>query len=285
MNLTRIIPVGPHRLGNICLTLKFDQYLPAFTNTIIISPLPNNRINSLFQKYNIDTSNFIYYQDNDIIEQYPEINNWRLTGENRGNWLVQQAFKLACIDSIDSEYFLIQDADSFCVKPYQPIIDNKLNFFHLPNVSHAPGYYRAVKNIIGYPRKTEHCFVCDIMPVKKSIWQDLKSSIESKFQKHWLDAIIDSTPWDHVRNLKWFSEYELLANWHMIKSSQYQLTQQKRYEIRNMIHLTHQTWTNDCNFVSEMNPQGQLLVFDYASDSIQNFNEIYDHLSKLVAVN
>ena len=241
--------------------------------------MDGQRLDAVFQKYRINTSNFVYYNDQDIIDRYPQVAHWNLTGETRGAWLQQQAIKLAAIDMIDAEQLLIHDPDSFCIKPYEPFVNGELNLFYLPNTRHANGYYEAFTNATGFARQTEHCFVCDMMPVRKQDWVGLKSFLQNKFSAHWLDTLIDCTPWDYVQNLKWFSEYEFLGNWHLANNKYYQLTQQHRYEIKNIEQLTHHTWPAECNFVSEKNPQGYLLRFNYADDTVAYFDEIYSRLA------
>ena len=276
------MPVGAHRIGNACLSLQFDSFLNQFDQTYIVSPLAGDRLQRVFEQYNIDTTNFVFLTDQQITDQYPEINNWYLTNDYRGSWLFQQALKLACVDLVDADILFLQDADTFCTQPYSCVIDQQLNLFFQPNTDHQWGYYQAVKNLTGHARLTTNSFVCDMMPVFKKDWLSLKNHISNTFTGHWLDTIIDQTPWDHVASVKWFSEYELLANWSLLHNADTQLTEQKRFEFKSLEALTHRDFPVDFNVISDKNPMGYLLRFDYATDTVHNLDVVVDRLRQLV---
>jgi hypothetical protein len=247
-----------------------------------VSPLAGNRLDQLFQKYNIDTTGFVYIADQDLVDAYPQINNWQLTGEYRGSWLFQQALKLACIDQVDADLVFLQDADAFCNVPYRVLSNNQLNLFYVPNTNHAPGYYQAVQNITGHARVTPHSFVCDMMPVYKTDWISLRNTISSRSDMHWLDTVIDQTPWDYVAGVKWFSEYELLANWTLTQRPDTSLAIQHRFEVKNLEALTHRDFPKEFNCVIDKNPQGPTLSFDYASDTVLHLDAVLDRLGRLI---
>jgi hypothetical protein len=278
----RIMPVGAHRIGNACLSLQFDSFLDQFDQTYIVSPLSGDRLQKVFEQYNIDTTNFVFLTDQQIIDLYPQISNWYLTNDYRGSWLFQQALKLACVDLVDAEVLFLQDADTFCTQPYSCVVDQQLNLFFQPNTDHQWGYYRVVENITGHARLTTNSFVCDMMPVFKKDWISLKNHVTDTFTGHWLNTIIDQTPWDHAASVKWFSEYELLANWSLLHNADTQLTEQKRFEFKSLEALTHRDFPADFNVISDKNPQGYLLAFDYATDTVHNLDVVVDRLRQLV---
>ena len=280
MKIARILMVGAHRIGNACLSLQFDHNLGTFDQTYVVCPLPGLRVDRLFQKYNIDTSNFTYTTDYQLLERYPGLSTWHLGGDTRGSWLLQQAMKLQMIDQADADVVFIHDSDAFCTSPYSPLIDEKLNLFYLPNTSHTWEYYRAFENITGLPRQTPHCFVCDMMPLFKSDWNNLKTLVNQRFNKSWLDVFLEQTPWDYLANVKWFSEYECLANWTISQGSQYQLTEQHRFEYKNLEQLTHRDFPKNFNCVSDKNPYGYILPFDYGTDTVLNLDAVLDRMQR-----
>lgn len=280
MKTARIVPVGAHRIGNACLSLQFDLNLDQFDNTYIVSPLPGSRLQKVFEHYNINTTGFVYLTDQDLINSYPQINNWYLTNDYRGSWLFQQALKLASIDYVDADLVFVQDADTFCTQPYSCLVDQELNLFYQPNISHHWGYYKAAENLTGLPRPYPHSFVCDMMPVLKKDWLSLRNQITSTFSGHWLDTVIDQTPWDYSAGVKWFSEYELLANWSGYQNPNIVLTQQQRFEFKNLEALTHRDFPPVFNVISDKNPMGQILPFDYATDTVYNLDAVLDRLNR-----
>lgn len=274
------MPVGAHRIGNACLTLQFDHNLDQFDNTYIVSPLPGDRLQKVFERYNINTTGFVYLTDQDLIDAYPQINNWYLTNDYRGSWLFQQALKLACIDHVDADLVFVQDADTWCSQPYSCTVNDQLNLFYQPNLDHQWGYYKASENLTGLPRPYPHSFVSDMMPVFKRDWIALRDRIINTFSGHWLDTIIDQTPWDHVAGVKWFSEYELLAHWSVYQNPEIVLTQQHRFEFKKLETLTHRDFPVQYNVVSDKNPTEILLMFDYATDTVYNLDAVLDRFKR-----
>ena len=206
MNLTRIMCVGSNRINEAMATLKFDyQIHPQLDKTYIISPYSAEEFDDLFDEFNINAQNFTILDD-DYFGRYYDISSWE-----HDNWYKQQAFKLCALDSIDSEYFLIQDCDLILLKPYSIFVSGKLNFKaeSLWNDHHMV-YADMVKQIIGLDRRIPHSLVNELMPYKKSDWQALKEHIENVHGTNFLDAIASVKAFDET---KWFSEYELLGIW------------------------------------------------------------------------
>jgi hypothetical protein len=84
-----------------------------------------------------------------------------------------------------------------------------------------------------------------------------------------------------VANVKWFSEYELLANWAMSQHSQYQLTEQLRFEFKSIEQLTHNDFPNRFNCSSDKSPQGKILPFDYGTDTVSNLDAVLDRFYRM----
>ena len=276
------MPVGAHRIGNACLTLQFDRYLQPLDQTYIVSPLNGQRLNSVFVKYGIDTSNFVYLTDQEVIDQRPTVKNWNISGDYRGAWLFQQALKLAMIDLLDHDILFLHDADTFCTSPYQYQVGGRLQLWNLPNIKHAPGYYEGFQAITGLERQTPHCFVCDMMPVFSQDWAKLKRLIEQRHGMNVLDAMIDYTPWDYVANVKWFSEYEVLGNWALAQGSAVDLVEQRRFEFKKLEQVTHNDFPQTFNIISDKNPQMNMLSFDFASDTVNNYDAVFERLKGLL---
>jgi hypothetical protein len=95
-----------------------------------------------------------------------------------------------------------------------------------------------------------------------------------------LDAVIDQTPWDYTNGVKWFSEYELLANWSVYQNPDIVLTQQHRFEFKKLEALTHRDFPADFNVVSDKNPTEIILMFDYATDTVYNLDAVLDRLNR-----
>ena len=149
-------------------------------------------------------------------------------------------------------------------------------------LNHHWGYYKAAENLTGLPRPYPHSFVCDMMPVFKRDWTTLRDRITATFSAHWLNSVIDQTPWDYSAGVKWFSEYELLATWSIYQNPEIVLTPQQRFEFKNLEALTHRDFPAEFTVVSDKNPMGQILPFDYATDTVYNLDAVLDRLNRTV---
>lgn len=206
MKLSRIMCIGPRRLYEAMATLSFDhRILTPIDQTVIFTPYVKQEVERALEEFDLDYSKFIILNDNYFDNTY-DLSRW-----SHDNWYKQQALKLCALDSFDSQQFLIQDADLLLTKNYHVFQEDKPIFKaeSLWNDYHRL-YAECIAGIIGYQRKIDVSLVNEFMPYLKSDWQELKTFIENKHNKSWLDVIPDYRSFD---NTKWFSEYELLGIW------------------------------------------------------------------------
>jgi hypothetical protein len=233
--VTRLIFCAPYRIPIATISLRFDHNLLGVDRTIIVSPIETGKLFGYLSRYDIDTNQFEHVHDAEIESHYPEIQGWRIPNDPRNNWLAQQALKLSALDYFDFDIALIHDPDTWLTEPYQCITD-QLTLVALENITEG-SYDQQMPSILGWPRMSHHCFVTELMPVRKSDWHQLRSVIEQTHRKHFLSAIIDALPGiptlDGQHNLKWFSEYELLGNW-SLRQGPVNLWFQRRFEFQSL---------------------------------------------------
>ena len=149
--------------------------------------------------------------DPDIVNPY--CNEVSVNIYQFGGWIAQQFLKLIALDKCDADRILIQDCDTFAIKP--------VNFFRedLPVCLVAPslgsgvgGYNEYYRKITGLNPGVDSCFVSEFMPVLKTDWITLRTRIENIHQCHWLEALHKEFAKD-MSNQVWFSEYQLLGLW------------------------------------------------------------------------
>ena len=243
MSVARILFLAKYRVPHACFALQWDHNLVGVDYTIVASPVPKEELWPVFHKYGIDTTNFQYINDDVIYQKYPQVNNWVFKDDYRGWWLRQQAIKLSYLDTIAEDVMLMHDCDTFMIEPYQCYKDNKLNFMALLNTTQG-SYNGVFESITGLPKKTEHCFVTELVPVKNDHWRKLRQHLEQRWPgKHWLDAIIEAVPgmptvppWGDGNIIKWFSEYEFLGNW-AVHCDTVEFTEQRRFEYDSLDKL------------------------------------------------
>lgn len=277
MTVSRVVFLARYRIPHACMVMQFDHFLKGIDRTIISSPVPKDELWSIFAKYNIDTTTFEYLPDSVILDQYPEINNWIFADDYRGKWLWQQALKLSVRDYLDDEVILMHDPDTFMVEPYRCYQDGRLNYLILPDTTHD-SYRGVLESVVGIERQTLHCFVTELVPVHRDDWQALKTLLEHRHNKHWLDAIIDAVPgmptvppWGTGNIIKWFSEYELIGNWAMHRN-EIDTQEQRRFEYDSLDKLGD--FTHDYNCFADAVPDLSLsLQWDADKQEIRNFDQ------------
>lgn len=224
MRSAKILYLARYRVPHAIMSLQpeFSKNLIGIDRTCIASPVAQEELWPIFEKYNIDTSKFDYAPDSEIYRLYPQVNNWVFEDDYRGWWLRQQAIKLAFLDYLDYDLMIMHDPDCILISNYEPYRNGMLNYQVLENQRHSWGYYQTIKNAFGFERKTPHCFISEFVPVLKEDITAMRVFLEQTHQCHWLDALIDNCPgeptvppWGKGELIRWLSEYELVGNWTM----------------------------------------------------------------------
>jgi len=287
MKIARAIFIAWYRVPHACLSMQFDHYLENIDHTYIFTNVnPPDVLSRVLQKYSIDLSKITIVHDDELNARYPTIKNWFIPGDFRGSWLYQQALKLASLDYIDADVILIQDPDSFSIKPYNCLDNENPKFFILPNETHSNGYYQVLENSLGIPRQTPHCFVTEFMPVFKEDWQSLRQTLEQRNQCDVFDAIINNVPYETSfppappGDIKWFSEYEFLGNWTMTQRP-IKMLEQKRFQYKTIDELDN--LTDEYNCVCDACPNLEdSICWDSNAEEVLNFENIFNKVKKFL---
>jgi len=278
MTVSRVLFLAKYRVPHAAFSLQFDHNLQGIDNTIVATPLSRDELEPIWEKYKIDSSKFIYVNDNEIYQRYPEVNNWVFPGDYRGWWLRQQAIKLAYLNMLGSDVMLMHDPDTFMINPYRCYDPdtNKLTFTAIKDTSHSEGYYKTLENALGIPRQTGHCFITELVPCFKEDITALREELERRHDCHWLDAIINNVPdtptvppWGNGETIKWFSEYEFIGNW-TISRRDIDFVFQRRFEYDSLDKLSN--LTREYNAVCDAVPDLSLsMKIDWDTLTIPNF--------------
>jgi len=277
MTVARILFLAKYRVPHACFAMQWDHNLQGVDYTVIATPMSRDQLEPVWHRYNIDSSKFVYVNDQMVYEHYPQVNNWVFEGDYRGWWLRQQAIKLSFLDIIQEDVMLMHDPDTFMIIPYSCYHNNTLNLMSLMDTTQG-SYNGVFEAITGLPRQSPHCFVTELVPVRRSDWMSLRDHIQQRWpHKHWLDAIIDAVPgmptvppWGNGNIIKWFSEYELLGNWAVHQGS-VSYHAQLRYEynsLHKLAHLDSTAYNAVCDAVPDLSLSMQ---FDWDTLVIPNF--------------
>ena len=282
MTVARVVFLARYRVPHACMAMQFDHNLLDINRTVISSPVPKEELWPVFEKYGIDTSQFDYLPDSEILSRYPEIENWVFEGDYRGPWLRQQALKLSVLDYLPDDVVLMHDSDTFMTEPWSCYHNNQLDMLILPNTTHG-SYDKVMTSVLGIPRQTPHCFVTELVPTLKQDWVKLRTTLEERHSRHFLDAIIDNVPgmptippWGNGNLIKWFSEYEFLGNW-TLSQRKIQFTEQRRFEYDSLDKLVN--FTKNYNCFADAVPDLRLsLQLNWDTMEIANF----DHYMNII---
>lgn len=228
--------IGAGRMYEAACALSFDKHLhPTIDQTIIVSPYSFVTLGEEFLKFKINTNNFIFYKDSELIEKF-SLQEWA-----KNHWYLQQGIKLHLIDTLSSD-FLIQDCDVFAFKPYNFFAENK-PVFRVEELWNDYQYVYAekVKKLLGMERQIPYSFVTEFMPYLKKDWQTCKELIENKHQCFWQKAIFSL---DKFNETKWLSEYEILGIYKTNKDNDYHIIKEYYPEVYSMQDLTNADWSN-----------------------------------------
>ena len=260
--------------------MQFDHMLAGIDRTVIASPVPKEELWPVFARYGIDTTHFDYLPDEEVLPRYPEIENWVIDGDYRGFWLRQQAVKLSVLDYLKDEVVLLTDPDTFMTEPYRCFDGHRLNYLILPDTTHG-SYNGMMESIVGIPRQTPHCFITEFVPCHRNDWTALKTTLEQRHSKHFLDAIIDSCPglptippWGTGNIIKWFSEYELLGNW-AVSQHEVDYQEQRRFEYDSLDKIKNFTQDYNC-FADAVPDLSMSLQLDWDTGEIKDFDYYLD---------
>lgn len=234
--ITRLMTVGPGRIYEAACALSFDKNLyPSIDKTIIVAPFGGSHIKEVFDEFDINL-NIEFVKDQDLIES-ANLENWV-----SDTWYLQQGLKLALLDQLPGEQFLIQDSDVFALKPY--------NFFisGIPNLrvedvwnDHHQIYEFFINKLTGFSRPSNYSFVTEFMPVLKQDWEYCKQVILDHTSLPWNQAVPNINKFDES---KWFSEYELLGFCKTISGHNYFLEQDHHPIINSWDDLFTADWSS-----------------------------------------
>lgn len=290
MSIVRVLFLAEYRVPHACFALQWDHNLLNIDYTIIATPMSREELEPVWRKYNIDSSKFVYINDDVIYKNYPEVNNWVFDDDYRGWWLRQQAIKLAYLDMIDADVMLMHDADTFMIEPYCCYSNGTLNLLSLLNTTQG-SYTGVFEAITGIPHPSPHCFVTELCAVRKTDFLALRKHVQQRWpDKKWLNAIIDAVPgmptvppWGTGNIIKWFSEYELLGNWAVTQGNViYQ--EQRRFEYSNLDNIAK--FGAEHNAICDAIPDlSQSLQINWDTLEIPRFLELKEYVSNMELTN
>ncbi|MFC4102570.1 DUF6492 family protein [Paenibacillus xanthanilyticus] len=134
--------------------------------------------------------------------------HYRSARWERSGWLFQQLLKLSGDKLVQSEHFLVIDADTVLIRPHRFHTGGRTTFY--TRGWSQPEYFRTYRKLMGREASSPRSLVTHYMLFEKSKLRELKRIIEARHGAPWYRAIIDSI--DRTKQFG-FSEYETYGNY------------------------------------------------------------------------
>jgi hypothetical protein len=128
---------------------------------------------------------------------------------NRSGWYLQQLLKLYAPIVLNLDKFVIIDSDTIILKPIQ-FFEGDIICFNVGVEYHVP-YFEHIKKILPLEKQTNRSGICHLMPMIRTIVEDIISRVELVHNKPFWQVMIDNVDPKHYFD-SGMSEYELLFN-------------------------------------------------------------------------
>jgi len=147
--------------------------------------------------------NAIFVLEDVVLPQFTQPKAKKMRG-----WLIQQYVKLNADTFVDSQNYLVIDADTMFIRP-QVFLHKGKTIFNI-HTDYSLSRKQMVKEALGVDKFYQIDFTVHHMVMNKAKMQQLKSALQALHNKKWFDALNEL----HAED---FSEYELYANFFLHK--------------------------------------------------------------------
>jgi len=103
---------------------------------------------------------------------------------------------------------VLWDGDTIPLEPIN-FIDHSGKLQYFIGTENHPPYFETIDKLLGIQKQSPHSFIAQNLPIKSEWFQEFKTAIELRFNKPWIEAIIDSINFSQNNA---FSEYESLGS-------------------------------------------------------------------------
>jgi hypothetical protein len=126
-------------------------------------------------------------------------------------WYFQQILKLAIADRIESDYYVVVDADAVFLRPVDLFNAAGRPLYATGIEYHAP-YFGVFRELLGFEAHREHSFIAHHMVFNRRLVQEMRARFSP--EKPWYANVVryrlPRAPWDCKQQ---FSEYETYGHY------------------------------------------------------------------------
>jgi hypothetical protein len=218
--------IGIKVVGNKCLIskLKLSVVIPVVEKDLLVLPYVVESIR-IYLKHPIDKILIIGPNKENIASGCKKLNcvfinetkvgpiqksdiDYVVDGVDRSGWLYQQILKLSADKLVNTDDYLIMDADTVLTSPICFEKDDNI-IFDCSTEKHLP-YYEMYQRLIGVKPESKVSFVAHHMLINNKILSEMKNCIEMASRMNWYKAIMDELD---RKEISGFSEFETYGNY------------------------------------------------------------------------
>ncbi|RKE49215.1 DUF6492 family protein [Sphingobacterium detergens] len=172
---------------------------------------------SHFEKFqSLNLTNLVLINENELFDQFNfrSVTNFlkqKINNGDRAGWYFQQFLKLEISKIIQSDYYLIWDADTIPLKPIDFFNKEDKVLIHKSEENHQP-YFETLEHILGLKKTVNYSFISEHFMVQTKLMQNMLLEISKKAgDQAWPYYILENIATKDLA-LSGFSEYETYGN-------------------------------------------------------------------------
>ncbi len=210
-NYDVVICVGPQHIEIAKVVInQVKRFFQAQQIYVITSPY-------YFEKFQLlSLTNLVLVNENELLyrfnfESVADFLKQKINNGDRAGWYFQQFLKLEISKIIQSDYYLIWDADTIPLKPIDFFDKEDKVLIHKSEENHNP-YFETLEHILGVTKTVNYSFISEHFMVKTAAIRIMLEELSKNANgMYWPYYILESIQKKDL-SLSGFSEYETYGN-------------------------------------------------------------------------
>lgn len=172
---------------------------------------------SHFEKFqSLSLTNLVFVNENELFDQFnfhsiSDFLKQKIKKEDRAGWYFQQFLKMEISKIIQSDYYIIWDADTIPLKPIDFFDEYDKVLIQKSEENHDP-YFETLQNILRITKSVNYSFISEHFMVQTKLMQKMLLKISTNAgDLDWPYYILENIAAKDI-SLSGFSEYETYGN-------------------------------------------------------------------------
>ncbi|MDR0263385.1 MAG: DUF6492 family protein [Sphingobacterium sp.] len=206
-NYDIVICVGPQHIEIAKVVIKQVKRFFQAKQIYVITNV------SHFEKFQpLNLTNLVFVNENELFDRFnfqsvADFLRQKINDGNRAGWYFQQFLKMEISKIIQSDYYLIWDADTIPLKPIKFFDENEKVLIHKSEENHKP-YFETLEHILGIKKTVNYSFISEHFMVQTKLMQKMLLELSTNAENQvWPYYILENIATKDIA-LSGFSEYE-----------------------------------------------------------------------------